>query len=424
MWVPFDVHGEVKGRIRGVSLPYPNGEVMILTDQGLFLLWYSRSAFVSKLAKAADAEELFDPAAGVLTWEGKPYPMLGGCAPANDPRRFTLHPSGDRVALDAEEEAAQVLDAAGGVRQTIHNVHVSSEPWAVAAFSADGKALVVADPTGVRLFRYEATTGTERPRWAAVGGAGEQKQLLRAILDNPDDDTPRLIYADWLDEHGDPGRAEFVRVQCRLAERKRGASVPGDDPEQRREFELEEQLGARWLAEMPAVRGLRWVGFWRGFPCVVVTSATTLVRAAEKVWAAAPVEYATITGLNLGGARALAGSEALGRLRALALDGYSTAREGEKPLRTLFHSPRVRTLRRLTLPYGVGEAGVIVVAASPHLTGLEWLTVGAPAMTDDAADAVIASPALANLRGGSLASYHLSGRARARLKKRFPNVAV
>ena len=40
--------------------------------------------------------------------------------------------------------------------------------------------------------------------------------FLEAILAAPADDTPRLIYADWLDEHGDPDRAEFIRVQCEL----------------------------------------------------------------------------------------------------------------------------------------------------------------------------------------------------------------
>jgi len=28
---------------------------------------------------------------------------------------------------------------------------------------------------------------------------------------------PRLILSDWLDEHGDPDRTEFIRVQCELA---------------------------------------------------------------------------------------------------------------------------------------------------------------------------------------------------------------
>ena len=41
--------------------------------------------------------------------------------------------------------------------------------------------------------------------------------LLAAIRAAPDDDAPRLVYADWLDEHGDPARAEFIRVQCELA---------------------------------------------------------------------------------------------------------------------------------------------------------------------------------------------------------------
>ena len=31
--------------------------------------------------------------------------------------------------------------------------------------------------------------------------------FLQAIRENPDDDAPRLIYADWLEERGDPRRA-------------------------------------------------------------------------------------------------------------------------------------------------------------------------------------------------------------------------
>lgn len=40
--------------------------------------------------------------------------------------------------------------------------------------------------------------------------------FLADILANPDDDVPRLIYADWLEEHGWSERAEFIRVQCEL----------------------------------------------------------------------------------------------------------------------------------------------------------------------------------------------------------------
>lgn len=46
----------------------------------------------------------------------------------------------------------------------------------------------------------------------------ERDQLLRRILDDPADDGARLVYADWLDEHGENERAEFIRVEIELAD--------------------------------------------------------------------------------------------------------------------------------------------------------------------------------------------------------------
>lgn len=36
------------------------------------------------------------------------------------------------------------------------------------------------------------------------------KQLLSAIIADPEDDTVRLVYADWLEENGQPGRTQKV----------------------------------------------------------------------------------------------------------------------------------------------------------------------------------------------------------------------
>jgi uncharacterized protein (TIGR02996 family) len=47
--------------------------------------------------------------------------------------------------------------------------------------------------------------------------AATRAAFLADIRAAPDDDAPRLIYADWLQDHGDPDRAEFIRVQCELA---------------------------------------------------------------------------------------------------------------------------------------------------------------------------------------------------------------
>jgi uncharacterized protein (TIGR02996 family) len=90
-------------------------------------------------------------------------------------------------------------------------------------------------------------------------GGPQRAQLMKLpdairadILSRPDDDVPRLAYADWLDEHGGPAerdRAEFIRVQIDLErlplpyKRREGL--------QRREGELLNAHRAAWLEELP-----------------------------------------------------------------------------------------------------------------------------------------------------------------------------
>ena len=40
--------------------------------------------------------------------------------------------------------------------------------------------------------------------------------LEAAVIAHAEEDTPRLVYADWLDENGDPNLAEFIRTQVAL----------------------------------------------------------------------------------------------------------------------------------------------------------------------------------------------------------------
>jgi uncharacterized protein (TIGR02996 family) len=44
----------------------------------------------------------------------------------------------------------------------------------------------------------------------------DEEALMATIREQPDSDAPRLVYADWLEEHGDPLHAEFIRVQCEI----------------------------------------------------------------------------------------------------------------------------------------------------------------------------------------------------------------
>ncbi|QEL19526.1 TIGR02996 domain-containing protein [Limnoglobus roseus] len=51
----------------------------------------------------------------------------------------------------------------------------------------------------------------------------EREAFLRAIFDAPDDDVPRLVYADWLEENGEEVAAKAIRlsISCFRAEDER-----------------------------------------------------------------------------------------------------------------------------------------------------------------------------------------------------------
>jgi uncharacterized protein (TIGR02996 family) len=73
----------------------------------------------------------------------------------------------------------------------------------------------------------------------------EADALLDAIWDNPQEDTPRLVYADWLQENGHEKYAEFIRV-CVLLARK---VLPAD--ERRRLRQQRHRLGQQIIKERP-----------------------------------------------------------------------------------------------------------------------------------------------------------------------------
>jgi len=63
----------------------------------------------------------------------------------------------------------------------------------------------------------------EHPDWPA---------FVAAIVADPDDDTARLVAADFLEENGDPDRAAFIRIQVQLARLDAsggGKSLEADD---------------------------------------------------------------------------------------------------------------------------------------------------------------------------------------------------
>jgi uncharacterized protein (TIGR02996 family) len=75
--------------------------------------------------------------------------------------------------------------------------------------------------------------------------------FLQAVLADPRDDALRQVYADWLEEHGDP-RADYLRLELALAGQPDG---PEAATLRRQIQELRPRLDPLWLAHLdqPAV---------------------------------------------------------------------------------------------------------------------------------------------------------------------------
>jgi uncharacterized protein (TIGR02996 family) len=190
------------------------------------------------------------------------------------------------------------------------------------------------------------------------------KSLLGAILASPNDDTPRLVYADWLEEQGDAARAEFIRVQCEKAR------LPKWDRRWPllawRERVLLTCHGHLWRAELPPIDDVQWGTFTRGFVDEVqVGPAGTLLTSAAAICAAAPVRSAFVQQWDVG--------EDCGPLPFLRKLGILSSYMDEG-MDEFFQSPLLSTLTELDLS-GLNMEGeqFAALARSPHLMNLTAL---------------------------------------------------
>src|SRR5690348_225261 len=112
--------------------------------------------------------------------------------------------------------------------------------------------------------------------------------LRTAVIADPDDNGPRLAYADLQEECGDSHRAEFIRVQCALA-----AMAEDDDLRfdlEKREVGLLYKHKHRWLQEdlpdltwSPYPEGFWAFEYWRGFVEKIGASPSMLLAEARSL---------------------------------------------------------------------------------------------------------------------------------------------
>src|SRR4051812_22083155 len=141
-----------------------------------------------------------------------------------------------------------------------------------------------------------------------------EQAFLDDVVTHPDDDAPRLVFADWLEEHGDADRATFIRAQCRL--RTLCAFDPKRYGLEAAEAELLPRHEKKW--KKPLAKITARCEFGRGFVEKVALPAAKFVSVADDLFRLAPVQKLRVLQIALGWDKLLH-CEGLARLRTLDL---------------------------------------------------------------------------------------------------------
>jgi uncharacterized protein (TIGR02996 family) len=263
--------------------------------------------------------------------------------------------------------------------------------------------------------------------------------FLETIAARPDDDAPRLIYADWLEERGDP-RSTFIRLQCAL-EHLRPA-----DP---RRTELEDQAddlvtshGEEWAKPLASL-ATTW-RFRRGFIEHVEAPGDVFLERAGRWFSAFPIrsvclwlpprlmadladcpQLARVEALAFRGnllrdreLRVLLASINLGRLNVLDLAGQGIETGG---VRALVDSSVMSRLHALDLRMNaaVGDQAARALANAAKADKLQILNLSCTNLTDAGVAQLFGSHALANLR-----ELDVSGRSSSNLRPASPSYSA
>jgi uncharacterized protein (TIGR02996 family) len=244
----------------------------------------------------------------------------------------------------------------------------------------------------------------------------DRHAFLRAICEGPDDDGPRLVFADWLEEQGDP-RGEFIRLQVQRHQ------LPVSDLDGRRhlsarEDELTRQYGAQWRRELPYLSGIAWGVFNRGMvPAIEVADFASFTLHTETIFQRSPVREVWFRKLGADGARLLAQTPFLSRISNLKLTNCALGDEG---VEALAGSPHIAGVRDLMLNgNNLSDVTARHFANSRFLTDLTMLSLADNHIGDEGAEILAATTTLARLKEVYLAVNRIGGRGAAALRRRW-----
>jgi uncharacterized protein (TIGR02996 family) len=182
--------------------------------------------------------------------------------------------------------------------------------------------------------------------------------FLEDIVAHPEDDAPRLVYADWLEDQDDPAgraRADFIRVQYALA------ALPAGDlrrvPLEQRQRDLLLAYEGEWAAGLRDLGVASWE-FRRGFVERIRIHQLPLVQNANLIRARHPVR----------------------ELCLVPSDGFQNYYGVEQSLPAVPSLPLLEQLCLLDISEFDDRAKVVPLLRSPLLGRLEVLHLGGTAL--------------------------------------------
>lgn len=231
-------------------------------------------------------------------------------------------------------------------------------------------------------------------------------QFLQAILDQPEEDAPRLVYADWLEEQGDP-RGEFIRIQCQLD------ALTEVDPDFRELYAREQQLLRKhkeaWLG--PIADWTVSAKLYRGFCQNVAVGVRKFLKHRSGLFALAPIRNVNLIQLRYNQVQEVAACSEWQRVRGLEFSSYDLDAEA---LRTLFDSPFWTNLKSVALSRTrLCGSGLSVLAGLRCLDRVQRLNLTFNGLQDHDVESLLDLTRLKNLRELRVTNNRLSSAAMA-----------
>ena len=259
--------------------------------------------------------------------------------------------------------------------------------------------------------------------------------MIDLIQQNPHDDRPRLVYADWLEEKGGPDAlalATFIRAQC--AAEKQGERVKN----RKRAEALIREHHAQWVLPFQQLHASP--RFRRGFVEHIAIDASRFAESATRLFALAPLLRSARLREASNEVATVVTSKELLKLEALDLTRMCSCGrcpiELEQPLlfaspllaniqelsladcrlsaenaALLAASPSLHQLRKLDLADNRLGTAALQALATPSFTGLQQLSLRKNKLTDAAVVVLLGSPLLCGLTELDLSNNQLGDEA-------------